>query len=163
LQDHQTGGAAFLCQLLGKQLDHLVSEGQRNRTSILEEVERGQSEALERLLQGEYMFPPPVQRDLRKEHLKRFQEGLDQAIGLESRQGQRGVGPDRENEMRRLNHALRELLNVDYTTLETLPAARHHINEEFILLQFRAWIRKQASRWSPVVGGSDGLAGTAPE
>jgi hypothetical protein len=60
--------------------------------------------------------------------------------------------------MRRLNHALRQLLNVDYTDLEMLPSASHEITEEFILAQYRTWIRKQAARWTP-----EAASGTAPE
>ena len=44
LQDRQTGGAAFLCHLLVKQLDHLLGNGQRNRNTILEEIQRAQTE-----------------------------------------------------------------------------------------------------------------------
>ena len=158
LDDHQTGGAAFLCRLLGQQLGQLLADGQRNRQSILEEVQRTQTEELQRLLQGEFMFPPPVPRDLRKEHLKRFKDGMEKVLRLDSSTERRGVGPERETEMRRLNHALRQLLNVDYTDLEILPSASHEITEEFILAQYRTWIRKQTGRWSPEAAGS-----SAPE
>jgi hypothetical protein len=159
LHDHQTGGAAFLCRLLCQQLEQLFTSDQRNRKAILEEVARTQTEALERLLQSEFMLPPPEQRDYRKEHLKRFHEGMRRSLGLDPRKA-RTVGPERETEMRRLNYALRELLNVDYTDLETLPSAPHEITDDFIATQFRTWIRKQSSRWNP---GNGSHAGSGPQ
>jgi hypothetical protein len=130
-------------ELLCGQLNELSRGAQLNRAKILEESCQREAARLERLLQGEYIFPPPEQRDVRRESLERLRKNLEEATTC--RTGGR-VELLTEDGMRPVNLALRELLNVDHTDV-TLPTANHSINEAFVLQQYRAWIRKQAARW----------------
>ncbi|MGA3181031.1 MAG: hypothetical protein ABSF38_11860 [Verrucomicrobiota bacterium] len=144
LEDRDKGGAADLLKLLCAQLDELAGGAQLNRAKILEESKEREAASVERLLQGEFIFPPPEPRDIRRENLLRFRDNLEQAV---TRKKGRAVELLTEEEMRPVNLALRELLNVDYAVLELLPTFNHSLNEAFILRQYQAWIRKQAARW----------------
>ena len=146
LEDREQGGAAYLLTLLCAQLDELAEGSQLNRAKILEETRQREAARLEQLLQGEFIFPPPEPRDIRRENLRRFQANLEQATTRTS--GGRTQLLTEEG-MRPVNQALRELLNVDYSVLELLPINRN-INQEFILRQYQNWIRKQAGRWQGV-------------
>jgi hypothetical protein len=148
LEDQDKGGSLYLLDLLCLQLDRLVqekSEGkQLNRATILVETLQRETARLERLLQGDFMFPPPETKDARRENLQKFKHNLERATILRN-----GSQPEfaPEEKMRRVNLALRELLNVPYTDLEMLPTFKHSINEALVLRQFQSWSAKQAARW----------------
>jgi hypothetical protein len=152
LEDRDKGGSADLLTLLTAQLDELAKGKQRNRAKILEESKQQEAARLERLLQGEYIFPPPEPRDIRRENLEKLRNNLEQAT---TRKKGNKVELLTEEEMRPVNLALRELLNVDSASLELLPTFNHSINEAFILRQYQAWIRRQTARWrAPEAGES---------
>jgi len=146
LEDRDKGGAADLMKRLCGQLDELCKGTQLNRAKILEENKQREAARLERLLKGEFIFPPPEPRDIRRENLQRFRDHLEQATTR--KKGYR-MELLTEEEMRPVNLALRELLNVDYAVLELLPTDNHSLNETFIFSQYQAWIRKQVARWRP--------------
>ncbi len=143
LEDRKKGGAEFLVTTLASQADRRAGGG-INRGQILSEITQRETERLERLLQGEFMIPPSEPRDLRRESLERFQASLSSAVQPE-RDGEKALLP--EAEMRRLNLALRDLLNVDYRDLDILPTTNAAITPDFIRQQYHGWVRKQTARW----------------
>ena len=186
LEDRETGGAACLFRQLGDQLAELSKKGQLNRLKILEDRKWAETNALQELLQGEFVFPPAEPHDIRRENLQRLLRNLvqtavrrkgepiehlpDNVPGLLGVLEQASLRPDRdqvgylpESRMRRLNHALREFLNVNYTDLEILPTENHEITEYFLVKQYQGWIKKQASRWRPSPGTAAPASGGPPD
>ena len=143
LEDRKKGGAEHLVDTLLSQVDARASGGRR-RSEILVEITQRETVRLERLLQGEFMIPPAEPRDLRRESLERFQASLMSAT-MPEQDGKPAYLP--EIQMRRLNLALRDLLNIDYRDLEILPTANAGITPDFIRQQYHGWIRKQTARW----------------
>ena len=171
---------------LGDQLAELSKKGQLNRLKILEDRKWAETNALQELLQGEFVFPPAEPHDIRRENLQRLLRNLvqtavrrkgepiehlpDNVPGLLGVLEQASLRPDRdqvgylpESRMRRLNHALREFLNVNYTDLEILPTENHEITEYFLVKQYQGWIKKQASRWRPSPGTAAPASGGTPD
>lgn len=159
LEDRRKGGAESLINTLLGQLDARASGG-RTRAGILAEIKQREAARLERLLQGEFMIPPAEPRDLRRESLERFQTALTTAVTREG-QGLAALAP--EPEMRRINLALRDLLNVDYRDLDILPTANSGITPDFIRQQFHGWVRKQAARWRDGAKSPAEARGPRPE
>jgi hypothetical protein len=146
LEDRDKGGSAHLLTMLAAQLDEMAKGSQLNRAKILELSKQREAERLERLLQGEFIFPPPEAKDIRRENLQKFKAKLEEAT---TRKVGHSTQLRTEDEMRPVNQALRELLNVDYVVLDGMPT-NSSINKEFILRQYQNWIRKQTGRWRGV-------------
>jgi hypothetical protein len=153
LEDRETGGASYLVGQLAAQLRELSSGGRFNRKQVLHQIRVRETADLDALLRGQHMFPPPEARDIRREQLVQFQKGLREATQRKRPGGD--VEYVREEQMRHINHALRELLNVNYPDLEILPSSNNDIRPEFIQKQFLVWARKQAGRWRPSAGPPD--------
>ena len=193
LEDRQTGGAAFLFGMLCDQLAELSKKGQLNRQTILQDHKQQETRELEDLLKGEFMFPPTEPHDIRRETLEKMLRNLVQSVvrqrdgcpveieklptnvaGLQGVLQQASMlrEDDKaskqpvcapESEMRKLNYALREFLNINYADLEILPTENQRITEGFILKQYQGWIAKQAARWRQSAGPSADNPGAPPD
>ena len=151
LEDKETGGSTRLLELFHSQLEQMASGPQLNRGKVLEELKSRESQRLESALTSHNMFPDPVAKDVRGERLKKFAVDLKQATERKDAVKSKDAGRSAllsEEEMRQVNLALRELLNVDYCMLEILPTSNESITEEFVYKQYQNWIRKQAARWT---------------
>jgi hypothetical protein len=136
VSDRVTGGASYFFAAIKKQLDAARSNPATNRLSFLEARVGALETDLADLLRAPKLFPPAQVVDVRRETLERFRQGL-----LESIKGKS------EKQMREINFALRELLDVPYQVLHTPPADEAEINRQFILRQFRQWAESQLARF----------------
>jgi hypothetical protein len=134
--DRATGGTGYFFVTIKKQLEAARANPESNRLSILEARVGALETGITDLLNAPKLFPPVKVVDIRREHLERFRAGL-----LESLKGKP------EKQVRELNHALREFLDVPYQVLLTPPADEAEINRQFIARQYRQWIDSQLARF----------------
>ena len=135
-RDLATGGAGYFFTTIKKQLETARANPESNRLSILEARVGALETGITDLLSAPKLFPPVKIVDIRREHLERFRAGL-----LESLKGKP------EKQVRELNHALREFLDVPYQVLLTPPGDEGEINRQFIARQYRQWIDSQLGRF----------------
>jgi hypothetical protein len=136
IQDRATGGTGYFFVTIKKQLEAARANPDSNRLSILEGRVGTLETGLTDLLGEPKLFPPVKIVDIRREHLERFRHGL-----LESLKGKS------EKQVREINHALREFLDVPYQVLLTPPGDEAEINRQFISRQYRQWIDSQLARF----------------
>lgn len=136
VRDKATGGTTFFFTVIKKQLDAARSNPATNRLSILEAKIGALEIELVDLLKAPRLFPPAKVVDVRRENLERFRTGL-----LESVKGRP------EKQVREINCALRELLDVHYHVLLTPPADEAEIDRQFISRQYRQWVDSQVGRF----------------
>jgi hypothetical protein len=136
VSDRVTGGTSFFFTAIKKQLESARSNPATNRLSFLEARIGALETDLADLLRAPKLFPPTKVVDVRREHLERFRTTLLEAIKGKS-----------EKQMREMNHALRELLDVNYQVLLTPPADETEIDRQFISRQYRQWVESQMARF----------------
>jgi ribosomal 50S subunit-associated protein YjgA (DUF615 family) len=135
-RDKDTGGTSYFFREIKKQLETARSNPSSNRISIMEARVGTLETGLTDLLGAPKLFPPAKVVDVRREHLERFRNGL-----LESVKGKP------EKQMREINQALREFLDVPYQVLLTPPTDEAEVDRQFIARQFRQWIDAQVGRF----------------
>jgi hypothetical protein len=135
--DRQTGGANFFFSQLAQQVVELRQRSDFNRDAILENKSKDSRSRIQGLLDERNLFPPPEERDIRKENLLAFKQFLDAQI-------QKGF---LEPKMRALNYALRCYLNVHQDDLSPVPANSHEISEKYIRDQYDRWINCKVDRY----------------
>ena len=145
--DKRTGGANYFFGQLLRQVQDLHTKGDFNRQKILDGKCEANSSRIQGLLDERNLFPPPEERDIRKENLTTFKTFLDLQI-------QKGRFP--ESKMRALNYALRVFLNVHQDDLNPVPTNPHEVNEQYILDQYQRWINCQVERVRKTSAASDG-------
>ena len=136
VSDRMTGGTSFFFTVIKTQLETARSNPATNRLSFLEAKSGALETDLADLLKAPRLFPPVKVVDVRRETLERFRQGL-----LESIKGK----PERQ--VREINWALRELLDVQYQVLHAPPADAAEIDRQFILRQYRQWAESQLARF----------------
>jgi hypothetical protein len=136
VQDRTTGGTAYFFITIKKQLEAARANPESNRLSILEARVGLLETSITDLINAPKLFPPVKVVDVRREQLERFRASL-----LESLKGKP------EKQVRVLNHALREFLDVPYQVLLTPPGDETEINRQFIARQYRQWIDSQLARF----------------
>jgi hypothetical protein len=134
--DRVTGGTGYFFVTIKKQLEAARANPESNRLSILEAKVGTLQTGITDLLNAPKLFPPVKVVDIRREHLERFRTGL-----LESIRGKP------EKQVREINYALREFLDVPYQVLLTPPSDESEINRQFISRQYRQWIDSQLARF----------------
>jgi hypothetical protein len=82
------------------------------------------------------LFPPARAIDVRRQNLERLRVGILDAVKGKP-----------ERQVREVNHALRELLEVNYQVLLTPPTDSTEIDRLFIARQFRQWLESQTARF----------------
>jgi len=135
-RDEATGGTSYFFVTIKKQLEAARSNPASNRISIMEARIGTLETGLIDLLSAPKLFPPVKVVDVRKEQLERFRNGFIEAIKGKS-----------EKQMREINQALREFLDVPYQVLLTPPADEAEVNRPFVARQFRQWIDAQVGRF----------------
>ena len=117
-----------------------------NRDAILENKSKFCRSRIQGLLDERNLFPPPEERDIRKENLLAFKQFLDAQI-------QKGF---LEPKMRSLNYALRSYLNVHQDDLSPVPPNSHEISEKYIRDQYDRWINCKVDRFRRTLAYSNG-------
>lgn len=136
--DKKTGGANYLFTQLLRQVFDLQHKGDFNRQKILDEKWEANRSRIQGVLDERNLFPPPEERDLRKENLTNFKQYLD----LQIQKGQ-----FQEPKMRQWNYALRGFLNVNSDDLNSVPPSPHEVSEQYLLDQYQRWINCQVERF----------------
>lgn len=136
VSDRVTGGTSFFFTVIKTQLEAARSNQATNRLAILEAKIDTLATDLADLLKAPRLFPPVKVVDVRRETLDRFRQRL-----LESIKGKP------EKQVREINWALREFLDVQYQVLHTPPADPSEIDRQFILRQYRQWAESQLARF----------------
>jgi hypothetical protein len=136
VRDKATGGTSFFFTTIKKQLETARSNPGTNRLSILEGKIGTFETDLADLLKAPKLFPPTKVVDVRRENLERFRTGLLEAVRSKP-----------EKQMREINYALRELLDIQYHVLLTPPADEAEIDRQFIARQYRQWMESQVGRF----------------
>jgi hypothetical protein len=144
--DRQTGGANFFFSQLAQQVVELRQRSDFNRDAILEGKSKESRSRIQGLLDERNLFPPPEERDIRKENLTAFKQFLDGQI-------QKGF---LEPKMRSLNYALRAYLNVNQDDLSPVPSNPHEISEKYIRDQYDRWTNCKVDRFRRASAQADG-------
>lgn len=135
-RDKETGGTDFFFATLRRQLEAARANPATNRLALLE----GRAAALETeimdLLRAPRLFPAAKVVDVRRQNLERLRAGIAEAVKGKP-----------ERQMRELNHALRELLDINYQVLLAPPSDPAEIDRPFIGRQFRQWVDSQVARF----------------
>lgn len=141
-EDQQTGGTDFFFDQLRMQVKPGGTGTKFNRQEILRARRADGEQRVSALLLGNKLFLPPKNRDIRVEHLTKLEEELIARV-----QGRR------EEEMRAINYALREFVDINFTNLNMVPSDRNAIHEKFIQDQYQKWIASQVERYRAWVKG----------
>ena len=136
VRDKATGGTAFFFAAIRKQLESARANPATNRLALLEARAGALDTQLADLLKAPRLFPPVRVIDVRRQNLERLRAGI-----LEAVKGK----PERQ--MREINYALRELLEVNYQVLLTPPSDPMEIDRPFVARQFRQWQESQIARF----------------
>lgn len=135
-KDRETGGANyFFSELLG-QVDGLRHSPDFQKDKILQRKREEGSNRIQGLLDERNLFPPPEERDIRKENLIAFKQCLD-SVALKCN----------EPQMRALNYALRVFLNMHQDDLGVVPSHPNEVSEQYICDQYERWINCQVERY----------------
>lgn len=135
-RDKATGGTAFFFATIRKQLETARANPATNRLAILEAQFNLLDREIADLVRAPRLFPPARVVDVRRQHLERLRTGIAEAVKGKP-----------ERQMREINHALRELLDVNFSMLLSPPADPSEIDRPFIGRQFRQWIDGQVGRF----------------
>ena len=81
------------------------------------------------------LFPEPEERDVRREILEAMKVEIFESIDKSD-----------ERAMARINHLMREFLNIDFRALKPVPMFAHEVNTDFIRSQYASWITSQCNR-----------------
>jgi hypothetical protein len=131
VEDKDTGGAEHYFNELCVQLEKPVLR----RDQILAGVVESAKERLSSLLLAKDLFPPPEERDVRRELLEALKTEVFELI---DKSDERGVA--------QINHLMREFLNIDFRALKPVPIFAHEINGDFLRAQYASWITSQCNR-----------------
>jgi hypothetical protein len=147
----KTGGANFFFEQLCLQISGPHQQGQFNRAAILEGKAQLASSRIQGVIEERNLFPPPEDRDVRRENLIRLRDLLKART-------QPKAAKDRflEPRMRALNYALRVFLNINQDDLNSIPSNPLEISEQFILDQYQRWINCQVDRLRRTAHPEDG-------
>ncbi|HEY0946258.1 MAG TPA: hypothetical protein VGD81_13355, partial [Opitutaceae bacterium] len=132
IADRESGGTHFFFACLSRQIQGAVGENSP-RLVLLRKKAANLLAQLGELMQQHELYPNPAPKDERRDHLLRFQAALDQAVDRAD-----------ERHMRRMNHALRVLLDIDFTDFLPVPRAAGEINVEHLRTQLQQWINSKA-------------------
>ncbi|HEY3756719.1 MAG TPA: hypothetical protein VGL42_11270 [Opitutaceae bacterium] len=135
-RDKETGGTDFFFATLRRQLESARANPATNRLALLEARAAGLETEISDLLKMPRLFPAAKVVDVRRLNLERLKLGIAEAAKGKP-----------ERQMREINHALRELLDVNYQILLTPPADPAEVDRPFIGRQFRQWVDSQVSRF----------------
>lgn len=146
VEDKTTGGTEFFFETLARQLDTgSAGEGEGSRRlQLLQEKERVALSAMTELMNRHELFPDPQPRDLRREHLEAFRQSVLAQIAGKN-----------EAELKRVNHMLREFLNVRSADLPAVPLDPLDIHSEAIRTQIETWVSAQMDRLGNGAGQLD--------
>lgn len=133
IADKRTGGTDFFFAKLREQMKS-AGQGDTGRLGLLRKKTDDFMATLCELMQQHELFPNPRPVDLRRDHLVRFQQRLQEAVAETS-----------EREMVGINHALRVLLDVDPDDLTTIPRSPFDINVDYLRAQLQQWINAKAA------------------
>lgn len=147
--DRESGGTDFFFTQLKGQVQNL-QQNRGGRQALLEPRQERIANHLSELLQEHELIPDPKPKDDRKEHLERFHKALLEALPGMS-----------ERKLRRLNHDLREILNIHYTALTPTPRDPTDISAQFLRNEMALWINDQVRRWDERPEGSPDIPGLA--
>jgi hypothetical protein len=136
VRDKATGGTDFFFATIRRQLETARANPATNRLAILEAKVAPLETEIADLLKAPRLFPPTKVVDVRRQNLERFRAGILEAVKGKS-----------ERQMREINHALRELLDVNYQVLLTPSMDASEIDRTFIARQFRQWVDGQVGRF----------------
>jgi hypothetical protein len=136
VRDKATGGTAFFFTTIRQQLEAARANPATNRLALLEARAAALEPRLADLLKLPRLFPPARVTDVRRQNLERLRAGILDAVKGKP-----------ERQVREINYALRELLEVNYQVLLTPPADPTEIDRPFIARQFRQWLDSQVSRF----------------
>jgi hypothetical protein len=136
VRDKATGGTEFFFATIRKQLESVRANPATNRLAMLEARARALEPAVADLLKMPRLFPPARAIDVRRQNLERLRVGILDAVKGKP-----------ERQVREVNHALRELLEVNYQVLLTPPTDPTEIDRLFIARQFRQWLESQTARF----------------
>jgi hypothetical protein len=137
IADRTTGGTEYFFIQLGRQVLGAGAgpDSARGRL-LLEKMEACIAELVELMKRHEIM-PDPKPKDVRREQLEAFRERLLASIQEKG-----------ETEMRSVNHALRQLLNVVPTDLGSIPGDIMRIDAGYVREQFERWVSLQIDRFT---------------
>ncbi|MGA2016259.1 MAG: hypothetical protein ABSH26_04840 [Opitutaceae bacterium] len=136
VRDKATGGTDFFFAAIHRQLETARANPATNRMAILESRMAPLETEIADLLKAPRLFPPTKVVDVRRQNLERFRAGILEAVKGKS-----------ERQMREINHALRELLDINYQVLLTPATDASEIDRTFIARQFRRWVDSQVNRF----------------
>lgn len=134
LTDRVTGGTDFFFNHLREQMLSVQAEGGA-RQALLEQKMRAAIDQCHQLMSRHEIYPNPKPRDTRREHLEAFRNQIEKAV-----EGQ----PERD--LKRINYALRELLNVAYPDLKPFPTDTAEVGVGFVRTQLETWVSRQVDR-----------------
>lgn len=135
-RDKETGGTDFFFATLKRQLESARANPATNRLALLEARAAAFETEIVDLLKAPRLFPAAKVVDVRRQNLERLRTAI-----LEAVKGK----PERQ--MRELNHALRELLDINYQVLLNPPSDPAEVDRPFIGRQFRQWVDSQVARF----------------
>ncbi|MCC5839593.1 MAG: hypothetical protein JJT96_05665 [Opitutales bacterium] len=135
LTDRATGGAEFFFATAAEQMRRVREDPKTNRLLLLDARLAALGCEIRSLLREPDLYPDPRPRDVRREHLKRFQGDLQKAL----------AGTKGESEaLRNLNYSLRDLLNIDAGDFAPVTAhAVARIDAAFIENHFHQWVSRR--------------------
>lgn len=136
IADLETGGTDFFFGQLQEQMAGRESDS-GGRQELLDPRREILSENVRGLLQEHELVPEPKPKDERREHLEAFLEAIREALPLKT-----------ERELRRLNHDLRRILNIDYMTLSPIPTDPLDISVQYLRNEIGLWANQQVQDWA---------------
>jgi hypothetical protein len=132
MTDPRSGGTDFFFNKLKEQM-LAAQKGDAGRQGLLRKKSENVLGLLDELMRQHELFPNPQPKDLRRDHLLRFRQLVEGAAGEAS-----------EREMIGINHALRIVLDVNFTDLTGIPRAQFDINVDHLRGQLQQWINAKA-------------------
>jgi hypothetical protein len=140
ITDKDTGGAEYFFTEIRRQVLQARANEKTNRILRLKNRCHELASSAKTLFKQYEIYPNPKPTDTRREHLKAFLARLDAIV-----EDAKAKANDKPT-MPEINLALRNLLNVDFETLSSVPQARARINADHLSGQFECWITAQCAR-----------------
>lgn len=138
--DKDTGGAEYFFTEIHRQVLQARSDDKTNRILRLKARSRELAAEAETLFKQYEIYPNPKPRDTRREHLEAFLARLNPIV-----EDARAKAKNKPT-MPEINLALRNLLNVDFESLSSIPQTRARINTDHLKDQFQRWVTAQCAR-----------------
>lgn len=133
ITDFRTGGSQYFFEEALRQLRDTRANTETNRPRMLQLRRVALEDDLKSLLLRRHLRPVFRPRDERREKLIAFREKFLELLRNAS-----------DARLKTVNHALRQLLDLRYEALDSVPASP---DAEFIEAQLNRWISAQLRRW----------------